>query len=69
MALYGQIPAAVHPMDALRTSVSVLAHFDPEVNVGVPSDHAANVRKAKRMIAQMPTAVAVRERIATGGAQ
>jgi len=49
----------------LRTSVSVLAHFDPEVNVP-PSDHAANVRKAERMIAQMPTAVAFRERIATG---
>ena len=52
-------------MDVLRTSVSVLAHFDPEVNAP-PSDHAANVRKAERMIAQMPTAVAFRERIATG---
>ncbi len=67
VALYGQIPAPVHPMDVLRTSVSVLAHFDPEVNVP-PSDHAANVRKAERMIAQMPTAVAFRERIATGHA-
>jgi len=65
VALYGQIPAAVPAMDVLRTSVSVLAHFDPEVNVP-SSDHAANVRKAERMIAQMPTAVAFRERIATG---
>jgi citrate synthase len=65
VTLYGQIPAAVHPMDVLRTSVSVLAHFDPEVNVP-SSDHAANVRKAERMIARMPTAVAFRERIATG---
>jgi citrate synthase len=65
VALYSQIPAAIHPMDVLRTSVSILGHFDPEVNVP-PTDHAANVRKAERMIAQMATAVAYRERIATG---
>jgi 2-methylcitrate synthase/citrate synthase II len=65
LTLFGQIPAAVHPMDVLRTSVSVLAHFDPEVNAS-PSDHAANVRKAERMIAQMATAVAARERITSG---
>src|SRR5262249_3441920 len=53
------------PMDVLRTSVSILAHYDPEVDA--PStDHAANVRKAERMIAQMPTAVAHRARIASG---
>ena len=68
LALYAQIPAAVHPMDVLRTSVSVLAHFDPEVNAP-PSNHAANVRKAERMIAQMASAVATRERIASGNPQ
>jgi citrate synthase len=52
-------------MDVLRTSVSVLSHFDPEVNAP-PSDHAANVRKAERMIAQMATAVAARERVVNG---
>src|SRR3954454_15024463 len=41
--LYPKIPQTVHPMDVLRTSVSVLAHFDPEVNAP-PTDHAANVR-------------------------
>jgi citrate synthase len=65
VSLFGQIPRTVHPMDVLRTSVSVLAHFDPEVNTP-PSDHAANVRKAERMIAQMATAVAARERITSG---
>ena len=30
--LYRQIPNSVHPMDVLRTSVSVLSHYDPEVN-------------------------------------
>jgi citrate synthase len=33
---------------------------------GSPTDHAANVRKAERMVAQMPTAIAYRERIAKG---
>ena len=65
MSLLGQIPSGNHPMDVLRTSVSVMAHFDPEVNIA-PTDHAANVRKAERMLAQMPTAVAARERISKG---
>jgi citrate synthase len=63
--LYRHIPGAVHPMDVLRTSVSVLAHFDPEVNAP-PTDHAANVRKAERLLAQMPTAIAAAARIGRG---
>jgi citrate synthase len=63
--LYRQIPRHVHPMDVLRSSVSVLSHFDPDVDAP-PGDHAANVRKAERMISQMATAIAVRERIAKG---
>jgi 2-methylcitrate synthase/citrate synthase II len=63
--LYSQIPRHVHPMEVLRSSVSVLAHFDADVE-SPPTDHAANVRKAERMVAQMPTAVAVRERISKG---
>ncbi len=65
VALFGQIPRNVHPMDVLRSSVSVLAHFDPD-NDAPPTDHAANVRKAERLIAQMATAVAFRERIKKG---
>ena len=52
-------------MDVLRSSVSVLAHFDPDNNAP-PTDHAANVRKAERLVAQMATAVAFRERIVKG---
>jgi 2-methylcitrate synthase/citrate synthase II len=63
--LSSRIPRHIHPMDVLRSSVSVLAHFDPDVNAP-PTDHAANVRKAERMVAQMATAVAYRERIAAG---
>jgi citrate synthase len=65
VALFREIPKQVHPMDVLRTSVSVLAHFDPEVDAP-PTDHAANVRKAERMIAQMASAIAYRDRIAKG---
>src|SRR3954451_13819795 len=49
-------------MDVLRTSVSVLAHFDPD-HQACPTDHAAKVRKAERLIAEMATAIAYRERI------
>ena len=65
LALLRSIPTGNHPMDVLRSSVSVLAHFDPEVNAA-PTDHAANVRKAERMLARMPSAVAARERITQG---
>ncbi len=65
VTLLSEIPAHIHPMDVLRTSVSVLAHFDPDVNAA-PTDHAANVRKAERMVAQMATAVAYRRRISQG---
>lgn len=63
--LFRRIPANVHPMDVLRTSVSVLAHYDPDL-AAPATDHAANVRKAERLIAQMATAVAYRERISHG---
>ena len=65
MSLLGTIPKSNHPMDVLRTSASVLAHFDPDVNAS-PTDHAANVRKAERLVAQLPTAIAARERLAAG---
>ena len=63
--LLPRIPTTAHPMDVLRTSVSLLAHFDPEVNSS-PKDHAANVRKAERMVAQMPTAIAYYDRVRAG---
>jgi citrate synthase len=63
--LHRAIPPNIHPMDVIRTSVSVLSHFDPDI-YAPPSDHAANVRKAERIVAQMPTAIAYRERISRG---
>jgi len=49
------LPPATAPMDALRTAVSVLAHFDPDT---ADSSHAANVRKAERLLGQIPVAIA-----------
>ncbi|WP_165220315.1 citrate/2-methylcitrate synthase [Aquisphaera insulae] len=63
--ILGEIPAAACPMDVLRTSVSILAHYDPDQSAAA-TDHAANVRKAERLIARMATAVACRERLAAG---
>jgi citrate synthase len=53
------IPPATIPMDALRTSVSVLAHYDPEV---ADNSHGANVRKAERLLAQIPLAIVAQYR-------
>src|SRR5262245_15199077 len=57
------LPPAVHPMDVVRTSVSVLAHYDPETEDGT---HEANLRKAERLVAQIPVAVAAHYRLSRG---
>ena len=63
--LLRKIPKSAHGMDVLRTSLSVISHYDPEVNAS-PTDHAANVRKAERIVAKTATAVAARERLLAG---
>src|SRR5262249_31814562 len=57
------LPPAVHPMDVVRTAVSVLAHYDPETEDG---SHEANLRKAERLVAQIPVAVAAHYRLRRG---
>src|SRR3972149_5605479 len=52
-----------HPMDVLRTAISALAAYDPDVADASP---AANLRKAVRLIAQTPTIVATHHRIRGG---
>jgi citrate synthase len=63
--LLRKIPKTAHGMDVLRTSLSVISHYDAEVNAS-PTDHAANVRKAERIVAKTATAVAARERLLAG---
>lgn len=59
------LPHGTSPMDALRSAVSVLAHFDPET--ADPSE-AANCRKAERLLAKMPLAITYQYRFARGQA-
>lgn len=57
------LPSATHSMDVCRTAVSVLAHFDPE---NADNSHGANVRKAERLLGQIPLAVAACHRFGQG---
>ena len=54
---------ASHPMDALRTGISALAAFDPEVN---DNSEEATVRKGVRLTAMGPTIVAAHHRLRQG---
>jgi citrate synthase len=60
-----EIVKAAHPMDVLRTAVSALAAFDPDVAGNSPQ---AIVRKGVRLTSQVPMIVAAHERIRTGKA-
>jgi len=56
-------PKTCHPMDVLRTEVSRLGQFDPERN---DRSDEANIRRATRLIAQVPTIVAAIHRSRQG---
>jgi citrate synthase len=53
--LLAALPKWTTPLDALRTAVSALGHFDQD---GADSTHDANLRKAERLLAQIPVAIA-----------
>jgi len=55
-----RLPADVAPMAALRTAVSALGQVDPEAD---DISHEADLRKAGRLVAQLPTIVATFDRI------
>lgn len=57
------LPAGTHPMDSLRTGVSMLAAFDPELN---DNSVEANRRKALRIIGKTSRLVADGWRVANG---
>jgi 2-methylcitrate synthase/citrate synthase II len=59
----GMVPPAARPMDILRTSVSLLGMTDPDAS---DSSHDANVRKALRLLAQIPLIIATAHRLANG---
>jgi len=61
--LFPAMPKWTVPLDLLRTAVSALAHFDQDA---ADNSHEANVRKAERLLAQMPVIIADQHRISNG---
>ncbi|REJ66855.1 MAG: citrate synthase [Planctomycetota bacterium] len=55
-----KIPASAGAMDVMRTGASALAHWDPEAG---DNSHEANLRKAERLLAQLPTIMAAWHRL------
>ncbi len=62
-AVLRKIPRGVPMMDVLRTATSLLAHWDPDCGDG---SHEANLRKAERLVAQLPVIMAARYRLTEG---
>ena len=57
------LPKDAHPMDAIRTACSFMGAEDPEA---AEVSDAAQRRKAMRLLAQLPTAVAATNRLSKG---
>jgi citrate synthase len=61
--LFPHLPKWTPPMDALRTAVSILSHFDQDID---DNSTEANLRKAERLYAQIPLAIAEQFRATKG---
>jgi 2-methylcitrate synthase/citrate synthase II len=61
--LLGAVPSSAHPMDIVRTGVSLLGMVDPEV---ADNSHEANVEKSVRLLAQIPLMIATSYRLVNG---
>jgi 2-methylcitrate synthase len=60
-AFIGVVPPDAHPMDILRTGISLLGMTDPD---STDSSHEANLRKAIRLLAQIPMIITNAYRLA-----
>ena len=65
-AFIGIVPPTAHPMDILRTGVSLLGMADPDAADGT---REANLRKSVRLLAQVPVLIAGAHRLAQGKRQ
>src|SRR5690242_12962156 len=63
LRLLRALPADCHPLDALRTAVSLAASLDPDARSNEPD---AVMRKAVRLFTLVPETVAAWQRIRTG---
>jgi 2-methylcitrate synthase/citrate synthase II len=57
------IPETAPLMDVMRSGASLLAHWDPDA---ADNSHRANLRKSKRLLAQLPILLAARHRLQQG---
>jgi len=58
-----KIPPTVNSMDVMRSGCSLLAHWDPDRD---DNSDDANLRKAERLLAQLPIVMAARHRLKQG---
>ncbi len=63
LSTLSQLPKGTNFMDGLRSAVSLLAHFDKQSQ---DLSHDANVEKAIRLLAQIPTIIAAQWRYSEG---
>lgn len=56
----GTVPSSSHPMDLVRTGVSLLGMVDPDA---ADHSHEANVRKSVRLLAQIPLMISTYYRL------
>lgn len=63
IATMRSLPDSTPMMDAMRTGASLLGHWDPEA---ADSSHDANLRKAERLLAQLPLVMGARHRVRSG---
>lgn len=61
--LLHELPLHIAPIDAIRTAISALAHFDEQAN---ETDDNANLGKAIRLLGQVPVLIAARHRLTRG---
>lgn len=59
----GAVPSDSHPMDIVRTGVSLLGMVDPDA---ADNSHEANVRKSVQLLAQIPLMLATSYRLVNG---
>ncbi|MDF0642990.1 MAG: citrate/2-methylcitrate synthase [Nitrospira sp.] len=62
-AFLSTVPAAAHPMDILRTSVSLLGMIDADAE---DHSHEANLQKAIRLLACIPLIISTAHRLVNG---
>lgn len=59
----GSVPPGSHPMDLVRTGVSLLGMVDPDA---ADNSHDTTIRKSVRLLAQIPLLIAISYRLVNG---